>query len=63
MKIGDLVREAETDEEWQFVGDQVGVIVSSADDEMKMPGCGRFWNVLFGAGIMSFIDDDLELAA
>jgi len=60
MTIGDLVREAEQDEEWQMFPEQVGVIISSADEKNEMPGSGRFWNVLFETEITDFLDTDLE---
>ena len=40
---------------------QTGVVVASADEEMDLPGCGRFWTVCFGEELGVFIDDDLEV--
>ena len=56
MEIGTLVREAEQDPMWQMFPGETGEIIASADNEMEMPGCGRFWTVLFGTVSMSFID-------
>ena len=61
MKVGDLVRETEQDDEFVMFPGEFGVIVESADDVMKMPGCRRFWWVQFGIHSMSFIDEDLEV--
>ena len=64
MTIGSLVRETETDPNWQMHPGVNGVVVARADEEMGLPGCGRFWMVRFvdesGAFEDSiFLDTDL----
>jgi hypothetical protein len=61
MTIGTLVTEAETDLEWCMFPGQTGVIVRSADEEMGLPGCERFWTVCFGQELGVFLDEDLQV--
>ena len=61
MTIGILVTEVETDLEWCMFPGQTGVIVGNADEEMGLPGCGRFWTVCFGQELAVFFDDDLQV--
>ena len=65
MTIGTLVTETETDLSWCMFPGQTGVIVRSADEDMGLPGCGRFWLVCFGQGPaqedMIFLDEDLQV--
>jgi hypothetical protein len=61
MKIGILVREAEIDPNWQMYPGVTGEIVASADELMRLPGCGRFWTVRFDGEDMIFLDEDLVI--
>jgi len=63
MRIGTLVTEAEIDPTWIMFPGETGVIIASADEEMKMPGCGRFWTVQFGGEDMVFLDEDLVVVS
>ena len=72
MTIGSLVTEAETDPNWQMYPGETGEIIASADEEMGLPGCGRFWTVCFGPGsgssaadssTMVFLDTDLVVVS
>jgi hypothetical protein len=68
MTIGTLVRETETDPNWQMHPGVDGVVVACADEEMGLPGCGRFWMVRFvdesGAFEDSiFLDTDLMVVS
>jgi len=63
MTIGTLVTETETDLQWCMFPGQTGVIVGSADEEMGLPECGRFWTVCFGQELGIFLDTDLEVLA
>ena len=59
IRIGAQVREAGTDPTWQMHPGETGEIVRRADDEMGLPGCGRFWVVRFSGAEMVFLDTDL----
>ena len=48
FRVGSVVTESETDLAWCMFPGQTGVVVGSADEEMELPGCGRFWTVCFG---------------
>jgi hypothetical protein len=61
MNIGTVVTETETDLSWCMFPGQTGVIVRSADEDMGLPGCGRFWTVCFGQELMVFLDEDLQV--
>ena len=61
FRVGSVVTESETDLGWCMFPGQTGVIVGSADEEMDLPGCGRFWTVCFGEELGIFLDDDLEV--
>jgi hypothetical protein len=63
MSIGTLVTEAETDAAWQMYPGETGEIVARADEEMGLPGCGRFWMVRFGSENMVFLDVDLVVVS
>ena len=63
MSIGTLVTEAETDATWQMYPGKTGEIVACADEEMGLPGCGRFWMVRFGSENMIFLDADLVVVS
>ncbi len=59
VRVGTQVREAETDPNWQMYPGETGEIVRRADEEMGLPGCGRFWMVYIGGEEMVFLDTDL----
>tara|TARA_Y100000310_G_scaffold289941_1_gene316742 strand:- start:2352 stop:2546 length:195 start_codon:yes stop_codon:yes gene_type:complete len=61
IRVGSVVTEAETDLAWCMFPGQTGVIVGSADKEMDLPSCGRFWTVCFGEELGVFLDEDLEV--
>jgi len=61
MTIGTLVAETETDLSWCMFPGQTGVVVRSADDDMDLPDCERFWLVRFGQETAIFLDSDLQV--
>ena len=66
IEIGNVVIESEQDADWQMYPGETGVVLRRADEEMDLPGCGRFWMVRFveesGAFEDSiFLDTDLEV--
>ena len=63
MTIGTLVTEAEIDPNWQMYPGATGEIVARADEEMGLPGCGRFWMVRFDGEDMVFLDVDLVVVS
>ena len=61
MKPGDLVRETESDPEWQL-HPGTGVIVRPADEDMKLDlPVNRHWEVLWPDGLWIILDDDVEV--
>lgn len=63
MTIGTLVREVETDPNWQMYPGETGEVVARADKEMGFSpgeaGFGRFWMVRWSDG--DFVQLDTEL--
>jgi hypothetical protein len=63
MTIGTLVTETEIDPNWQMYPGETGEIVACADEEMGLPGCGRFWMVRIGGEEIIFLDADLKVVS
>ena len=63
FRVGSVVRESETDPAWQTCPGETGVVVASADEEMGLPGCGRFWMVRIGGEEIIFLDADLKVVS
>jgi len=62
MKVGDLVREAETDQDWILYPGEVGVIVHAANEALGLHlECTRYWEVMWTDGRQVVLDDDLEV--
>lgn len=64
MRVGDLVRETETDPEWVLYGGTLGLILRSADEDMGLPGMvpTRTWWVTWGNGDTHMMSiDDIEV--
>jgi hypothetical protein len=59
--IGNVVRESEQDADWQMYPGETGVVLRRADEEMDLPGCGRFWMVRWSDGEFVMLDTELEV--
>lgn len=62
LRVGTQVRETETDPEWKMTGPgEVGTVIARADDEMGLPGHGRFWMVRWSFGDFIQLDTEIEV--
>jgi len=64
MKVGDLVRETETDPDWILYSGTLGLILRSADEDMGLSGVvgTHHWWVSWGCGEIHMMNiDDIEV--